>query len=227
MAAADHPGADAGPAAGTTTAPRTGWRERKKQQTREALSWAALRLAVERGLENVRVEDIAAEAGVSPRTFNNYFSSKQEAVVCRQTDRVRQAADALRRRPPDEPLWQAVDHVAQELFADSNSTPDARWTRAVSELVNHPSLRGAYLKGAAAAEQSFAAAVAERTGGDPERDLYPKLVAAVFQTALRVAADQWLRADPPTPMRPLLREAVQLLAAGLPEPAARPAGDPS
>jgi len=41
---------------------------------------AALRLAVERGLENVTVEDITAEAGVSLRTFGNYFSSKYEAI---------------------------------------------------------------------------------------------------------------------------------------------------
>ena len=45
-----------------------------------AIPMAALRLAVERGLENVTVEDITAEAGVSLRTFGNYFSSKYEAI---------------------------------------------------------------------------------------------------------------------------------------------------
>jgi AcrR family transcriptional regulator len=64
-----------------------GLRERKKAQTRAALSWAALRLTVEHGFNNVKVEDIAEAAGVSPRTFNNYFSSKGEAIVARHLDR--------------------------------------------------------------------------------------------------------------------------------------------
>ena len=55
------------------------WRERKKQATREALADAAWKLATEVGPERVRVDEIAAAAGVSPRTFNNYFASREEA----------------------------------------------------------------------------------------------------------------------------------------------------
>ena len=58
-----------------------GMRERKKLATREALSAAALRLALEHGPENVRVDDIAEAAGVSPRTYNNYFSSREQAIM--------------------------------------------------------------------------------------------------------------------------------------------------
>ena len=56
---------------------------------------AALRLAVERGLENVTVEDITAEAGVSLRTFGNYFSSKYEAICAIGTDRARRIGATL------------------------------------------------------------------------------------------------------------------------------------
>src|SRR5688572_21330773 len=85
-----------------------GLRERKKLATRQALGYAAMRLAVERGLDNLLVEDIAAAANVSPRTFNNYFSSKYEAICALAVDRARRAGDALRRRPRSEPFWEAV-----------------------------------------------------------------------------------------------------------------------
>src|SRR6266545_806054 len=67
------------------TTNRPSLRERKKQATREALRAAALRLALERGPENVRVDDIAEAAGVSPRTYNNYFSSREQAIVAAVT----------------------------------------------------------------------------------------------------------------------------------------------
>src|SRR4051812_41444159 len=85
-----------------------GHRERRKRATRASLSWAAIRLTVERGYDKVRVEDIADAAGVSPRTFNNYFASKAEAITARHLDRALRTAEELRRRPAGEPLWTAV-----------------------------------------------------------------------------------------------------------------------
>src|SRR5262245_3983248 len=73
-----------------------GLRERKKVATRRALGIAAMRLAVERGLDNVLVEDIADAAGVSARTFNNYFASKNEAICAVGFDRAMRIGAALR-----------------------------------------------------------------------------------------------------------------------------------
>jgi AcrR family transcriptional regulator len=198
-----------------------GLRERKKQQTRAALSWAALRLAVERGLAGVTVEDIAADVGVSPRTFNNYFASKYEAIVWRHVDRAARIADQLRTRPQAEPLWRALAAAATTLFESADpddSPPTAEWTAGVQLLVEQPELRGEFVKAATAAERELASAVAERTGTDADRDMYPRLVAAAVGAAIQVASEQWMRADPPVALAPLLDDALRQFAAGLPDP---------
>ncbi|WP_310737947.1 MULTISPECIES: TetR family transcriptional regulator [unclassified Microbispora] len=201
---------------------RPGLRERKKQETRIALSWAAIKLVAERGLENVRVEDIAAAAGVAPRTFNNYFSSKGEAIAARHLDRARLIAQELRRRPVSEPLWEAITSAVITQLAMGadydDRRPDQHWQAGIRLMIDEPSLQGEMLKASAVAEEELAAAIAERTGTDIAHDLYPRLVAGAAGAAIRVAMDQWLRADPPVPVRPLVEDALGLLAAGLPEP---------
>ncbi|WP_248961416.1 acyl-CoA-like ligand-binding transcription factor [Sphaerisporangium perillae] len=207
---------------------RAGLRERKKQETRAALSWAALRLAVERGLDDVRVEDIAAEAGVSPRTFNNYFSSKGEAIVARHVDRTRGLAAELRAQPASKPLWDAITDATlaqfqvQEGFpvqdGAQEGVPDMWWVTGVRRVLAEPALQGEWFKASAAAEAEIAAAIADRTGTDVTRDLYPLLVARTVGAAVTVAMDHWLHADSPVPITTSLREALRLLAAGLPVP---------
>jgi AcrR family transcriptional regulator len=82
-------------------------RTRNKQAVREAIGAAALRLALEQGpggLKLVRVADIAEAAGVAPRTYNNYFSSREEAICAFHADQARRLGRALRSRPVSEPL---------------------------------------------------------------------------------------------------------------------------
>jgi AcrR family transcriptional regulator len=203
-----------------------GLRERKKEQTRAALSWAALRLAVERGPAAVTVEDIAAEVGVSPRTFNNYFAGKYEAIVWRHVDRSARIADQLRARPASEPLWTALTAAATAVFEPSESRGDpvgepqpvAEWKAGVRLLVEQPELRGEFVKAAATAERELAAAVADRTGTDAAGDMYPRLVAAALGAAIHVATEQWLWTEPPVPLAHLLDGALRQFAAGLPDP---------
>ncbi|MCU1481096.1 MAG: TetR/AcrR family transcriptional regulator [Subtercola sp.] len=63
------------------SAPELGLRERKRQATRRSIQFAVLELSREKGLENVTVDDISRRADISPRTFFNYFDSKESAVM--------------------------------------------------------------------------------------------------------------------------------------------------
>jgi AcrR family transcriptional regulator len=192
-----------------------GLRERKKQALRGELSLAALRLAKERGLENVRTEDIVAAVGVSRRTFSNYFANKYEAIVDRHVERAQLAAVRMRQLPPDEPLWRGLTAVMMEPYEASSDALAATPTEERESLrlvLDDPMLRAELVKG------SFAAAIAERTGTDPDRDLYPALVASVALAAQTTVLDRWLRADPPESLVSLLRDAMAQVAAGLPEP---------
>ena len=194
-----------------------GLRERKKRVTRAAISDAALRLAVARGFDNVLVDDIASAADVSPRTFNNYFSSKQAAIVSRMVDRARHAGDVLRGRPAGEPLWAALTAAVAEPYAGAGM-PDLDRLAGIRLLVETPAVRAEFLRVHYESQRALTAAIAERTGLDAARDLYPSLVAGVVGGVEGAVMDRWLHADPPVAIEPLLREAMRQVAAGLPVP---------
>lgn len=65
----------------TTDAAEFGLRERKRRATRRAIQLAVLELVGERGLDAVTIDEISRVADVSPRTFFNYFTSKEEALL--------------------------------------------------------------------------------------------------------------------------------------------------
>jgi len=198
-----------------------GLREQKKQATRDLISWSAIRLIVARGYDKVLVEDIAAEAGVSPRTFNNYFSSKAEAVASRHLDRCERMAQALRDRPADEPLWAAITQAmlselrpGPEVKAHPRPDPDA-WAAGIRLMLSVPAIQAETLRAGALAETTFADAVAARTGTAPT-DLYPRLVAGAALSAQNVVSQTFLNRQ--IGMQELLTDALRQVAAGLPPP---------
>jgi AcrR family transcriptional regulator len=204
----------------------SGLRERKKADTRRALSDAALQLAFERGLDNITREDIADVAGVSLRTFTNYFNGKYEALAYRQTERMRRSVAELRQRPADEPLWTAITRAVltplEEDFADfdadENWVPSRQELAEVRKLLMSPQIRGAMSRDLF---DEWREAVAERTGTDPEHDMYPRLVVAVIRAVGDAAADAYVAAEPPVAITTLIREGLAAVAAGLPEPGER------
>jgi AcrR family transcriptional regulator len=196
---------------------RSGLRERKKLAVRQAMGSAALRLAVERGLENITVEDITAEADVSLRTFGNYFSSKYEAICALGTDRAQRIGATLLARPASEPLWEAITAAVLQHYEGTDQAFDKEQMTALGLVMNSPAMRGEYLKVNSAMQNALAVAIAERAGIDIDADMYPQILAGAVTAASQVAVRRWFGADPPVPLRPLLRLALRQLAAACSE----------
>jgi AcrR family transcriptional regulator len=187
---------------------RGGLRERKKLAVRRALGSAAVRLAVERGVENVTIEDITAEAGVSLRTFGNYFSSKYGAICALGADHARRIGAELLARPAREPLWEALVDAVLTHYEGA----DREWLAGLRLVTTAPAIRGEYLKVNSEMQESLAEAIAARTGTDAEQDMYPQVLAGAVTAAAQVAVGRWAAADPPVPLGPLLRSALDRLA---------------
>jgi AcrR family transcriptional regulator len=192
-----------------------GLRERKKIATRQALGLAAMRLAIQRGLENVLVEDIADAAGVSARTFNNYFGSKYEAICALSFDRAMRIGTALRERPGDEPLWTAVTNAVMSEYGNADRALDPEWMAGIRLVISTPALRGEALKVQAMTQYALAEAIAIRVGGSAAGSMFPRILAGAVMAAVNAALDRWVNSDPPTAMAPLMRRALQELADGM------------
>jgi AcrR family transcriptional regulator len=201
-----------------------GLRERKKADTRRALSDATLQLTLERGLDDVTREDIADLAGVSLRTFSNYFSTKYEALAYRQTERLRRSVALLRERPDDESLWTSITEAIlgpiEDDFAASNRPPTRTELTEIRKALSNSAVRNAVPR---SLFDEFVSAIAERTGTDPRRDTYPRLTAAVIHAVVEATMDTYATLDPPAAYPGLLRAAFVDVAAGLPAPTGRKA----
>jgi AcrR family transcriptional regulator len=196
---------------------QTGLRERKKAETRVALSKAALRLALQHGVESVTAEAIAAEADVAPRTFHNYFSNKEEAIVAELVGRAVEFADALRARPAGEPIWDALHHA---IVARLSGSPEemAELAARMRRVRSSRSILAYQLTVYEQINLVLATAIAERTGTDVERDSYPRLLAAVASVALKTAMGIWIERNCSESLVDLATDALTQLRAGLPEP---------
>ena len=196
-----------------------GRRERKKRATRAALSEAALRLSIERGIDNVMVEQIADEVDVSVRTFFNYYSSKEEAIVAGDVAVAESLVDAFRGRPRGELVLAALRHAVLAVLDEDSYRERVQRMQALRRT---PSLLPYQLAAFVAQERSLAVAVAERVGCDADRDLYPALVAASAMAGLRVAVHRWLGEPSANGEQPSLRElmmgVIDQLAVGLTAP---------
>lgn len=198
-------------------------RDRKKLVTRRTLRQAALRLVAERGFDRVTVEDIAEAAGVSTRTFFNYFPTKEAVVFGIDPSRVESLRARLLERPAKEPPFVAVRHafveesrtIADELSALGGDP--AEWIALLREAHGDAHLRAAHAAHMASVERLVAETVALRIGSDVERDPYPTLLASAAVGTMRGVFALWACAGRQFDLESLTDAAFETLANGFPE----------
>lgn len=197
-----------------------GLRERKKAETREALASAALRLAVELGPDGVTVDAITDAAGVSARTFFNYFASKEDAILGTTSASTSRLVEELAARPPDEPPLVAL-RAAMHASVDHLQTDPDDWFARSRLVRSYPELSVRYAARLSALERELVLGIAARTGLDADRDPYPGVVVGATMAAARVALTMWQERGSQDSLPALLDEVFDAMAGGLQPPRAR------
>lgn len=165
-----------------------GLRERKKDDTRRSLIDIAYRFTLDRGFDGFTIAEIAEAAGVSRRTFSNYFSSKAECVMAANDSQAEQAIHELRTADPSEP----VDQLIRRLLRLVTTEADGEWGDFAQTVHSHPELRAEAAMWDQRIAGSIAAAIAQRLGIATD-DLVAQALSLFAMTACRLVIERWLQ----------------------------------
>lgn len=206
-------------------------RELNKAATRQAITDSTLALLRQNGPGNFTVEDIAEAAGISRRTFFNYFGSTEAAIASVTNGFLDSALEQFRRRPADEPILESARAALVELADPMTVAP-------LAELFGltqgNPLMARSELEAWDHCTEQIVAAARERTGQGPGADqdeLYVRALAGSVISCGKAAMDVWFRRCGPvlSPeslaiLRQLLIDSMALLGSGFSGPAS---GTPS
>lgn len=168
--------------------PALGLRERKKQRTRATLIDAAVELCERQGFERTTVDQIAAIADVSPRTFSRYFATKDAVALALIEDAIDLAAVELARQPSDISHFEALRRSYVSMYNGTKSAPQGalsadRMMCIVRIIITSPTLRQAALE---YRHHAVNIELAKRLGVDLDHRRL-KLIAAVWGSIIMTA----------------------------------------
>jgi AcrR family transcriptional regulator len=189
------------------TDPEEGLRARKRRETMERITQAGIRLFLDRGYEATTLDEIAAAAAISRRTYFHYFKSKDDILISLQSGMGAMIADAIRKAPPDKRPIEAVRDAVVEVCA--TVPPD---DMLVIDRLMRSSETVQARKQASYVEQErvLLAALRERwpqSGREPAL----QLVAMIAMGAIRLSTEAFNREAGARPMPTLLRETFDML----------------
>ncbi|GAA6525114.1 TetR family transcriptional regulator [Intrasporangium sp. DVR] len=170
------------------TEPDCGLRERKKRETRLAIHRAALGLVEESGFDAVTTDQIAARAGVSPRTLFNYFPTKESAVLGATPADLGEMRALLDARPANEPILQSIRAIVEARLSPTTYDPQLRAQRR-RVILSEPSLGPALVGNNIRAENVLTELVADRLGLDPRESVRPRVTVASALAAVRACIE--------------------------------------
>ena len=172
-----------------------------------------MRLFLERGPAAVTVSDICEAAGVSARTFFNYFDAKEDALLPWDKHLSEEVITGLAARPAAEPPLTAVRQAIEQALP--SLTASTGWQACDRVLTAYPELHTTIVHGMLRNETRFADALARRAG-QTGGSLYPQLLAGAAASAFRAAFSVWAPETGNAGLQALVGEAFDRLAAGLP-----------
>lgn len=192
-------------------------RERKKERVRRAFIEAAERLFFEKGFDNVSVDDIAAEAGVSRSTFFRYFKTKEAVVFRHHRARLaifREMLSSARSR--ENKVFDAIKSALIS-FAKYYDSIKEELLNEYQIVVSSPYLIARDLEKDREFEEAIAAEISRRLGGG-ERDKRRARIfaAAIFGTA-RIVMEEWFEGGCRSPLVRLAQESLNILYSGFDE----------
>lgn len=171
-------------------------REKRRRQTSADIRDAAVRLAQRRGWDKVTIDDICTEAGVSTRTFFNYFPSKESAIVYGPSDiPPALVADFVASGPaPYSVVLAELITLAAHHLRDL--PPDRVQAECTIELARTtPAVLAAFLADMERFQNHLADIVAQRQSMRSDDEI-PALISALALTAVRSGIERWTSADP-------------------------------
>jgi AcrR family transcriptional regulator len=171
---------------------------------------------LERGVDGFTIDEVVQLANVSPRTFFNYFDSKESAVIGVDQEAIRDAGQRLRDRPRGESPVIALRNVF--LAADDLVMVAQNWATRVELVRRYPVLMPRHLAAIHELQTELVAAMAERLGKDPTADPYPTIVVAASIAAARSVMSWWHDNGQPGDMREHLEDVFRILSRGLKNP---------
>nr|WP_218652775.1 TetR/AcrR family transcriptional regulator [Paenarthrobacter nitroguajacolicus] len=188
-----------------------GLRERKRAATRTAITAVARSMTAARGLSGFTVEEVCEEAGISRRTFFNYFHSKEDAVIGSFSDELPEdALEAFNQNPSPTPdsisgTLLAALHVLTVTLMERSSISRTEVQQFIAAITAEPQLLARLTLEGEARERQFAALVAAREGLDPG---HPEVMTAtvVFGAVSKKTAQQFFSEDNSRPYRGILEQ---------------------